>query len=78
MDRDNVSDKNGEPIHEGDYVYTRIRGGTHEGKVEEIVTDGERAEETSVKHPPKVLLHNKDGKTRAHNPGTLEICNEDA
>jgi hypothetical protein len=33
MDRDNVSDKNGEPIHEGDYAYTRIRGGTHEGKV---------------------------------------------
>lgn len=33
MDRDNVSDRNGEPIHEGDYVYTRIRGGTHEGKV---------------------------------------------
>ncbi|KAJ6114457.1 hypothetical protein N7486_000235 [Penicillium sp. IBT 16267x] len=88
MDHDNVSDKNGEPIHEGDYVYTRIRGGTHEGKVEEIVTDEERAKETSVKHPPKlrannnrdleVLLRNKDGKIRAHNPGTLEIRNEDA
>lgn len=33
MDHKKVSDKNSEPIHEGDYVYTRIRGGTHEGKV---------------------------------------------
>lgn len=33
MDRNNVADKNGEPIHEGDYVYTKIRGGTHEGNV---------------------------------------------
>lgn len=26
-------DKHGNPIHEGDYVFTRIRGGSHEGKV---------------------------------------------
>jgi hypothetical protein len=28
-----IVDKHGNPIHEGDYVFTRIRGGSHEGKV---------------------------------------------
>lgn len=28
-----VKSKQGEPIHEGDHVYTRIRGGSHEGEV---------------------------------------------
>ena len=28
-----VNDKKGERITEGDYVWTRYRGGTHEGKV---------------------------------------------
>lgn len=30
---DNLVSKNGERIEEGDYVYTRIRGGRHEGDV---------------------------------------------
>ncbi|KAJ5432372.1 uncharacterized protein N7458_011528 [Penicillium daleae] len=71
-----IVDKYGNAIQEGDYVFSRIRGGSHEGKVQEIVTDEQRAEERSVKHPPKVSLHNKDGKVVAHNPGTLEIRNE--
>lgn len=33
MERGEVLDKNGNVIHEGDYVFTRMRGGTHEGKV---------------------------------------------
>lgn len=28
-----VNSKQGEPIQEGDHVYTRIRGGRHEGDV---------------------------------------------
>lgn len=76
---DQIVDKHGNPIREGDYVFTKIRGGSHEGKVcpkqwcisylsldgavnihitdiqvQEIVTDEQRAEERSVKHPPKV------------------------
>ncbi|KAJ5880460.1 uncharacterized protein N7473_011513 [Penicillium subrubescens] len=70
-----IVDKYGNAIQEGDYVFTKIRGGSHEGKVQEIVTDEQRAEEKSVKHPPKVLLYNKDGRMVAHNSGTLEIRN---
>lgn len=50
----NVNDKHGEPIKEGDHVYTPIRGGRHEGDVEEIVTDDAAAAQKNVKNPPKV------------------------
>lgn len=30
---DDIVSKNGETIQEGDHVYTRIRGGRHEGDV---------------------------------------------
>jgi hypothetical protein len=33
MGHGEVFDKHGNAIHEGDYVVTKIRGGTHEGKV---------------------------------------------
>lgn len=33
----NIFDKHGKVIHEGDYVFTKIRGGTHEGKVRKSV-----------------------------------------
>ncbi|KAL8855489.1 MAG: hypothetical protein Q9178_007871 [Gyalolechia marmorata] len=50
----NLKDKAGEPIKEGDQVWTRMRGGKHEGTVDEIVTSKEEAEEKGVKNPPKV------------------------
>ncbi|CAI7591879.1 unnamed protein product [Penicillium discolor] len=72
--RDNeVTDKHGNVIDRGDYVSTKIRGGTHEGRVEEVITDLQRAEEVGVKNPPKIRFENKDGKMVAHNPGTLEV-----
>ncbi|CAI7629983.1 unnamed protein product [Penicillium crustosum] len=68
--RDNeVTDKHGNVIDRGDYVSTKIRSGTHEGRVEEVITDLQRADEVGVKNPPK----NKDGKMVAHNPSTLEV-----
>ncbi|KAJ5971620.1 uncharacterized protein N7479_001538 [Penicillium vulpinum] len=73
MGGNKVTDKHGNIIKPGNYVSTKIRGGTHEGHVEEIITDKERAEEVDVKNPPKVRFENKDGKMVAHNPGTLEI-----
>ncbi|KAJ5826837.1 hypothetical protein N7447_003600 [Penicillium robsamsonii] len=73
MGDNKVTDKYGDVIHPGDYVGTRIRGGTHEGPVEEIITDQQRAAEVGVKNPPKIRFQNKDGKMVAHNPGTLEI-----
>ncbi|KAJ5673759.1 hypothetical protein N7462_009198 [Penicillium macrosclerotiorum] len=73
MENSDIWDKYGNPIHKADYVFTRIRGGSHEGKVEEIITDDNRAAELSLKHPPKILFQNKDGKKVAHNPGALEI-----
>ncbi|RYO27773.1 hypothetical protein AA0113_g12235 [Alternaria arborescens] len=72
-----VASKSGEQIEEGDHVYTRIRGGRHEGnqqgKVNKIVTDQEEADAEDVKHPPKVLSTDQKGKDVAHNPGTLDV-----
>jgi hypothetical protein len=33
MSDNEITDKHGNIIHQGDYVATRIRGGTHEGNV---------------------------------------------
>lgn len=51
-----AKDKSGQPIHEGDHVFARSRGGRHEGDVEKVVTAKEEAEaeQEGVKHPPKV------------------------
>lgn len=51
---DEVKDKNSEPIHEGDLVWTKIRSGSHEGTVRKIVMTEEEALKEGVKHPPKV------------------------
>ncbi|OCL01345.1 hypothetical protein AOQ84DRAFT_306896 [Glonium stellatum] len=74
---DQVLSKDGELIHEGDHVYTRIRGGRHEGDVEQIVMSQKEAEEQGVKNPPKVLFTDQKGKPVAHNPGTLNIVEGD-
>ncbi len=49
-----VRDKHGEPIKEGDYVYTRIRGGRREGEVDKVVTTQAEARKEGIKNPPKV------------------------
>lgn len=51
---DDIKDKNGQPIKVGEEVFTKIRGGTHTGTVEKIVTTKEEAEKEGVKNPPKV------------------------
>ncbi|KAI9858347.1 MAG: hypothetical protein M1824_004368 [Vezdaea acicularis] len=66
-----VTDKQGEPIQEGDTVVTRIRGGKREGGVEKIVTTEEEAQEEDVKNPPKAIFNDQHGHWVAHNPGTL-------
>lgn len=50
-----IKDRNGEPIKEGDHVFAKARGGSHEGDVEKIVTSKEEAEKEGVKYPPKVI-----------------------
>ncbi|MCJ1285137.1 hypothetical protein MMC26_004475 [Xylographa opegraphella] len=67
-----VTDKNNEPIHVGDGVWTKIRGGKHEGVAERIVTTEEEAREEKVKNPPKVLFEDQHGHHVAHNPETLQ------
>ncbi|GIJ81574.1 hypothetical protein Asppvi_000073 [Aspergillus pseudoviridinutans] len=74
---DEVHDKHGQIISPGDHVFTKIRGGRHEGDVEKIVRTEEEAEQEGVKHPPKVVFHDQRGKKVAHNPGTLEKVSED-
>lgn len=39
---DQVQSKQGEPIEEGDHVYTKIRGGRHEGDVSQNIRDAAR------------------------------------
>lgn len=51
-----VKDKDGKPIEQGDSVWTRIRGGRHEGEVEQVATTGQEAKDANVKNPPKVSL----------------------
>jgi len=69
---DQVEDKTGNPINEGDTVFTKIRGGKRQGEVDEIVTKQEEAKEKDVKNPPKVLFKDQHGHNVAHNPGTLD------
>ncbi|RMJ23003.1 hypothetical protein PHISP_06117 [Aspergillus sp. HF37] len=54
---DRVKDKKGEDIGEGDFVWTRYRGGSHEGEVENIVKDQAGAREAGVANPPKVGVY---------------------
>ncbi|KAK3313188.1 hypothetical protein B0H66DRAFT_387657 [Apodospora peruviana] len=72
MPLDKLTDKNSEPINVGDHVYTRARGGRHEGDVERVVITEKEAEKEGVKHPPKVLFTDQHGHRVSHNPGTLE------
>lgn len=53
-----IQDKDGKPIEEGDTVWTPIRGGKHEGEVEQVVTTEAEAKEANVKHPPKLSIWN--------------------
>lgn len=66
MSSQDIKDKHGEDIHEGDTVGTRYRGGTREGAVKEIATT-----EDQHPHPPKVVFDTQRGKEVAHNPHTL-------
>ncbi|KAL2218024.1 hypothetical protein M432DRAFT_616185 [Thermoascus aurantiacus ATCC 26904] len=72
MSVERVQDKRGENIKEGDYVFTKYRGGSHEGEVEKIVMDERGAREEGVANPPKVVYTDQHGHKVAHNPSTLE------
>ncbi|MCJ1378794.1 hypothetical protein MMC17_001893 [Xylographa soralifera] len=67
-----VTDKNDQPIHEGDGVWTKIRGGKREGAAEKIIMTEEEAQKENVKNPPKVLFEDQHGHHVAHNPETLQ------
>ncbi|KAM7198740.1 hypothetical protein V8F20_006055 [Naviculisporaceae sp. PSN 640] len=69
--KDQVLDKQGVPIKEGDEVFTPFRGGKHEGKVDKIILNEEDAHKEGVKNPPKVLFTDQHGHHVNHNPGTL-------
>ncbi|KAI0848826.1 hypothetical protein F5Y00DRAFT_262299 [Daldinia vernicosa] len=67
-----ISDKQGQPIREGDAVWTKVRGGRREGDVDRVVESEAEARDAGVKNPPKVLFKDQHGHDVAHNPGTLE------
>ena len=58
-----VKDKDGKPIHKGDIVSGKIRGGKHAGEVLAVVTNEKEATENGVKNPPKVLIKDQHGIT---------------
>ncbi|KUI58204.1 hypothetical protein VP1G_05505 [Cytospora mali] len=62
-----IKDKDGQPIKEGDEVWTKARGGKHEGIVDRVVTTEAEAEKSGVKNPPKVNL------MRSQDPGLVLI-----
>jgi len=74
-----VKSKEGEPIHVGDTVETKFRGGHREGKVQAIYTDSASepaegdAEDVNIRvqHPPKVVMTDQHGHQVNHNPNTL-------
>jgi len=71
-----ITDKTGKPIHVGDTVVTKIRGGKRVGEVESIinskgVTEGTEDVNVAVKNPPKVVYTDQHGHQVSHNPGTL-------
>ncbi|MCJ1292977.1 hypothetical protein MMC34_004530 [Xylographa carneopallida] len=67
-----ITDKNNQPIHEGDTLWTKLRGGKREGTADTIVTTKDEARQENVKNPPKVLFEDQHGHRVAHNPGTLQ------
>ncbi|KAK7957715.1 hypothetical protein PG996_010841 [Apiospora saccharicola] len=72
MSKNTVNDKHGEPIQEGDHVYTKVLGGQHEGDVSKIVTGNNAAKTPGVKTPTKVLFTDHKGQDVAHNAEVLE------
>ncbi|KAL4963545.1 DUF2945 domain-containing protein [Aspergillus stella-maris] len=54
-----------------------MRGGSHQGEVERIVTSEADAEKEDVKNPPKVIFNDQHGHRVAHNLGTLEKTQPD-
>ncbi|GJJ08528.1 hypothetical protein Clacol_002746 [Clathrus columnatus] len=71
-----IRDKDGVPVHVGDYVKTANR----QGQVQAIftnntVTPSEKADDVEVavtiKHPPKVVFLDKKGTQVSHNPSVL-------
>jgi hypothetical protein len=56
-----VKDKDGKPIHKGDIMSGKIRGGKHVGEVLAVVTNEKEAAQEGVKNPPKVLIKDQHG-----------------
>ncbi|KAK8043196.1 hypothetical protein PG994_013679 [Apiospora phragmitis] len=57
MSGSTVHDKHGELIQEGDHVYTKVRGGQHEGDVDKVVAGSSDAKNQGDKNHPKELMY---------------------
>ncbi|EXJ80963.1 hypothetical protein A1O3_07251 [Capronia epimyces CBS 606.96] len=69
-----LKSKGGATIEQGDTVSTPYRGGKHEGKVEQIVTDEDQARSLDAKgarHAPAVVYTDQNNKKVAHKPNTV-------
>lgn len=78
-----IRDKDGVPIHVGDQVRTKTR----RGQVYAVFTDSastpvEKADDLEItapiKHTPKVVLLDKNGRQVAHNPSVLRHTTSDS
>ncbi|PKX90844.1 DUF2945 domain-containing protein [Aspergillus novofumigatus IBT 16806] len=73
MSAERIKDKKGENINEGDHVYTRYRGGSHEGQVEKIVMNQAEADEEDVANPPKRVNDANANARRSSSPINMDI-----
>jgi len=56
-----VTDKEGKPIHEGDTVAGKRRGGKQTGEVEAVASTKQEAQKKGLQGAPKVLIEDQHG-----------------
>ncbi|TFY78597.1 hypothetical protein EWM64_g5420 [Hericium alpestre] len=71
-----VVDRDGQPIHVGEKVWSHLRGGRQEGVVEAVLLSQEDIHNVGdigvvIKHPPKVIFTDQHGHKVSHNPDAL-------
>ncbi|BDD60436.1 hypothetical protein MAP00_005563 [Monascus purpureus] len=56
MPTEDIKDRHGQNIREGDWVATQFPRGSRQGEVEAIAKDKSQAEHEGVNHPPRVSV----------------------
>ncbi|KAH6908791.1 hypothetical protein BKA70DRAFT_1278822 [Coprinopsis sp. MPI-PUGE-AT-0042] len=68
-----ILDKEGTVIKEGDIVTTAARSRKHRGVVDAVVITAEDAAEHGVNNPPKIIFDDEEGNRFVQNPKALLV-----